>query len=165
MKRREVLGLVVLGPLQGQAAWRPQILSEEQNQTVDVLSELILPRTDTPGAHDAQVNRYIDLMLQEGLEPADRARFLEGLAWFEQHCRQEHGVSFTALDRTRQTAMLGTMSTAAADTPARRFFGQMKDLTLRGYYTSRQGLLEELEYKGNGAFTEYPGCTHPEHRK
>jgi len=165
MKRRQVLGLVVLSPLQAQAAWRPQAMNEHQNQTVDILSELILPRTETPGAHDAQVNRYIDRMLAEGMEQADRERFLEGLAWLDRHCRQELGSAFVNLDSARQMAVLGIMAASAADTRARRFFTQIKDLTLRGYYTSRPGLLGELEYKGNGAFAEYPGCTHPEHRR
>ena len=165
LRRREALGLVVLAPLQAQTTWKPEVLTPEQDQTVDVLSELIIPRTETPGAHDAQVNRYIDRMLKDGLTAPERAAFLNGLKWLDGHCRSLAGGPFVSLPPDRQTAILTAMSEAATTDPGRQFFGQMKDMTLRGYYSSKPGLMEELEYKGNGAFSEYPGCTHPEHQK
>jgi len=41
--------------------WKPLFLDAHQNETLIVLSDLILPATDTPGAKEALVNRYIDL--------------------------------------------------------------------------------------------------------
>ncbi len=41
----------------------------------------------------------------------------------------------------------------------------IKEITVRAYYTSRAGLVDALEYKGNAYLTEFPGCTHAEHRK
>ena len=38
-------------------------------------------------------------------------------------------------------------------------------MTVRAYYTSRVGLVESLQYQGIAYLTEYPACTHPEHRK
>src|SRR5437867_10734692 len=43
--------------------WKPAFLDEHQNQTLIVLSDLIIPETDTPGAKQALVNRFIDLLL------------------------------------------------------------------------------------------------------
>ncbi|MBI1788276.1 MAG: gluconate 2-dehydrogenase subunit 3 family protein [Acidobacteria bacterium] len=159
MRRREALGLVALPGLAA-PAWKPDVLSEPQNRTVETLAELILPRTDTPGARDAQVNRYIDRMLKEGLDSAGRQAFLEGLAALDEQCAKRFGHAFVELAESRQVALLEEMS--AARHP---FFQQMKNLTLRGYYTSREGLLQELQYQGNRAYENYPGCTHPEHLK
>ncbi len=43
-----------------------------------------------------------------------------------------------------------------------QFFALLKSLTADGYYTSSQGLRDELGYKGNSAMAEYPSCV-PEH--
>ena len=45
------------------AEWKPLFLDEHQNETLIVLSDLIIPATDTPGAKEALVNRYIDLVM------------------------------------------------------------------------------------------------------
>jgi hypothetical protein len=39
----------------------------------------------------------------------------------------------------------------------------MKELTIRWYYNSQPGLVQELGFKGNTYRSEFPGCTHPEH--
>ena len=45
------------------ANWKPVFLDEHQNETLIILSDLIIPATDTPGAKEALVNRYIDLVM------------------------------------------------------------------------------------------------------
>jgi len=164
MRRREVLTLVPLSSLAADN-WRPAVLSEHQNRTVDQLSERIIPRTETPGASDVKVNRYIDQMLKAGLEQKEREHFLSGLEWLDKYCRAQRVQPFADLDEAGQAAALTAMQNGEAGEEGVRFFRQMKDLTLRGYYTSREGLLQELEYRGNGVYTSYPGCTHPEHQK
>ncbi len=44
------------------------------------------------------------------------------------------------------------------DLPEVRFFHELKRLTARGYYTSKIGIHDELEYKGNRILQEYAGC-------
>jgi hypothetical protein len=43
-----------------------------------------------------------------------------------------------------------------------RFFKQLKRLTIDAYYTSKIGILEELEYKGNIVLEEFVGCKDPQ---
>jgi hypothetical protein len=38
-------------------------------------------------------------------------------------------------------------------------------MTVFAFYTSKAGLVDNLEYKGNAYLTDFPGCTHPEHRR
>lgn len=151
LQRREILTLIPVSSVTGQDAWKPEALTADQARLVDQLSEIILPRTDTPGASDAKVYRYIDKMLKDGMTEAERTEFLRGLEWF-------------AGGNSGFTAALTAMSKGERGAEGLRFFRRMKDLTLRGYYTSREGLLQELEYKGNGVYTAFPGCTHPEHK-
>ncbi len=96
MHRREVLRLLATGSLlqlapsnlfavlreahsliQSQAA--PRTLNAHQQVTVKAMAEMIIPRTDTPGASDVGAAEFIDLILTEWYDEAERARFLSGL--------------------------------------------------------------------------------------
>src|ERR1700730_2823473 len=43
--------------------WNPLFSDENQNETLIVRNDLMIPATDPPGAKEALVNRYIDLVL------------------------------------------------------------------------------------------------------
>jgi gluconate 2-dehydrogenase gamma chain len=114
---------------------------------VAILSDLIIPRTDTPGASDAGVPEFIDRRLTASADLAATLR--RGMATL--------GPDFTELPHDRQVAVL----TSITETP---FFRLAKDLTIDGYYSSRAGLVEELGWHGNTFLSEFKGCTHPEHQ-
>jgi hypothetical protein len=66
-------------------------------------------------------------------------------------------------DRSVSERGPGTAQASAAlalDDPAlpARFFRLMKRLTADGYYTSRIGLIDELQYSGNTAMLAFPSC-------
>ncbi|HBY60872.1 MAG TPA: hypothetical protein DEH78_13700, partial [Solibacterales bacterium] len=75
------------------APWKPQVFDAHQNETVVVLTELIIPATDTPGAKAALVNRYLDLLLADGPAP-QRESFLAGLAWLDGYALRQHAKPF-----------------------------------------------------------------------
>src|SRR5438128_1188598 len=52
--------------------WKASFLNEQQNETLIALSDVIIPATNTPGAKEALVNRYIDLLLS--VQPAEFQR-------------------------------------------------------------------------------------------
>ena len=43
-----------------------------------------------------------------------------------------------------------------------RFFHALKRATIDGYYTSRIGIHQDLQYQGNEAMRDFPGCQHTE---
>jgi len=153
---------------QSEANWKPLFFDEHQNETLIALSDLIIPATDTPGAKAAFVNRYIDLKYNE--ESAERqAEIIQALAWFDGRSLWVHGKAFIALTKEEQTAMLeplaGPNNSNPEDQPGVKFFAFIKELTIFGYYTSKIGLDEELQYQGDTYNTSFPGaCTHPEHQ-
>ena len=148
--------------------WTPNVLSPAQNETVIALSELIIPQTDTAGATKAGVNQFIDAVLAEA-EPADREKFLTGLAWLDARSQRDAGTPFVKSTPEQQTVLLTALSTnrapAAEDQPGTDFFTAIKSLTVTGYYTSEVGMKEEMGDDGNLFFLEFKGCTHPEHLK
>ncbi len=64
--------------------WKPAFLDQEQNETLIALSDVIIPATDTPGAKEALVNRYLDLVLagepDPGVEHFDRLKSMIAVA-------------------------------------------------------------------------------------
>jgi len=148
--------------------WKPLFFDPHQNETVIALTDLIIPETDTPGAKAALVNRTIDLFLND--EEVDTQRqFLEGLAWIDGRSLRQYGKPFVDLPREQQTALLESLANPEnrnpEDQPGVRFFEDIKDWTLFGYYTSEIGLEQELQYGGDAYHESFPGaCTHPEHQ-
>src|ERR1700739_127495 len=57
-----------------------KILSTHQEATVASMAELIIPRTDTPGAKDVRVDEFVDRIVSDWYSDEDRQRFLAGLA-------------------------------------------------------------------------------------
>ena len=103
-----------------EAQWQPMLFDEHQNETVVVLSELIIPATDTPGAKAAKVNEYIDLMLHD-VDPDRGHAFLKGLGWLDGHAIGLHGSPFVALEQAQQVEILESLD--GSDDPGAEAWG------------------------------------------
>jgi hypothetical protein len=82
------------------------ILDRDQQALTNTLVDLIIPETDTPGARAAGVPAFIDKMLADWMDDAERTRFLAGLADVDARARREHGARFVDLDPQQQVALL-----------------------------------------------------------
>jgi len=138
---------------------RPQFFTKPEFESLSTLVELILPRTDTPGAKDAGVPWYLDIIVNADSEL--RTTFRQGLEWLETRSRQEFGSSFTGSTQDQQVKLLESTLPANADGHA--FFDTVKAMTLVGYYSSEIGLREELHYIGDEYLPEFKGCPHGGH--
>ena len=134
------------------AVYRPKFFNAEEFETMAVLVDLIIPRTDTPGARDANAHRMIDSTVR----PAQQAVWREGLKWIA-------GQRFTRLPQEQQIAILQKASTEK-DTAGGRFFRLLKGATIDAYYSTREGLVQELGWNFNTFLPEFKGCTHSEHQ-
>ena len=74
--------------------WTPAFLDDAQSRLVSTLSEMIVPRTDTPGALDAGVPQFIDQILAECLSDSQRQLFIDGLDNLNAISNQAHGEEF-----------------------------------------------------------------------
>jgi gluconate 2-dehydrogenase gamma chain len=180
MDRREALkrtamlmgGMVsapaIMGVLKGCTAkpgidFKPEFLTEDQASIVSQVSDIIIPRTDTPGAKDAGVPSFIDQILKEVYADEDRKRFTDGLAAFNEQARTEFGEAFADLEEADQTAFVKKLHDEAVKAektitpaPPRPFVLTMKELTMLGFFTSEPGATQILQYVAvPGA---YKGC-------
>src|SRR4051794_14024225 len=146
--------------------WTPKVFNPTQNELVIVLSELIIPQTDTPGAKAAKVNEYIDTVLADA-KTEDRDKFLQGLAWIDTSSEDRFHQRFVNAQPVQQIELLTSLSTAAApsptDEPGVEFFQAIKGMTITGFYTSEAGLLQDIGDDGQVFFTEFKGCEHKDH--
>lgn len=95
-------------------AWKPALFDSHQIDTIATLADLIIPRTDTPGARDVKVHEYIDLIIKDGpVEP--RRKFLEGLGWIDGYAMRLHQKPFIRCSPAEQNAMLSSLSTYKPD--------------------------------------------------
>jgi hypothetical protein len=138
------------------------VLNAHQNATVSTLCELIIPQTTTAGAKAARVNEFIDTYLTS-LSPSQRLEFLEGLQWIDQRSQALFQKPFVRATPQQQEELLTRLSVphSLEDPAGRKFFEEIKSLTVFGYYTSKVGIEEELKFDG---WVDYKGCTHPEHQ-
>jgi hypothetical protein len=170
MERRVILKLVAAGFLapaaEGQDSYRPLFFTPEDMETLDRLTEILIPADDhSPGASAARVNRFLDVVVSEGPE-AGRSIWREGLDLVDAEAQRLFQRAFRACELAHQEQVVATMARNELNpsTDLERFFRTVKRMTIDGYYTSKIGIHQELEYQGNTALAAFEGCTHPEHQ-
>ena len=178
MNRREAFRLMTAGALmpavspgllamlrqaQPGAGYTLRTLSPSQNELVVAMTDLIIPATTTPGAKDARVNEFMDVILTDWAIPEERESFLKGLNAVDPQCETLFGKKFLQASAAQQTAMLRVLDDSVdwhrelmphhGSVPAKdretqlkgEFFRVFKTMTVHGYYTSEIGFSKELQ--------------------
>jgi hypothetical protein len=149
------------GPaLQVPAPSQPTFFQPAEFHIMEILTERIIPRSDTPGAKDAGVALLIDkaIVADPSLMPSYRA----GIADLNALASDSYGKDFASLAEEQQIALLLPLS-LETDSSLGKFFSQVKDMTVDAYYKTEAGLKTELGWHGNTYLASFPGCDHPEH--
>jgi len=170
---------VVAAPAPGEAplTWTPKALSASQARVLDVVAELIVPATDTPGAREAGVPQFVDRAVADFCTPADAQAIRSGLDRIDADARAAHGAAFTAIGPAQQTALLarydaekaappapvgrgdtetGLSNRTPGPPPSPPFFRLLRDLVTVGYFTSEVGATKALRYDPIPG--DYKGC-------
>jgi hypothetical protein len=102
------------------------------------------------------------------VEPeAIQKRFREGLAWMEDRCRAETKKGLAEASADQLIALLTPLSDTNATVPSElktgaSFFTELKTRTIFGFYTSREGFVEDLGRPEHIGMEKWIGCPHPE---
>ncbi len=173
MERREALqrvvalmGGTVLAPslLSASSMWStddfPQdigFFTKSEKKLVAELAETIIPKTSTPGAKEAGVAAYIEIMLKDCTSPQNQVAFREGLKNVSDNCTTKYGTGYHKLSTAQKNEMMTSLEKSAKDNELsnktnnvkgapRQFFRMLKDLTISGYFTSEKGATQALAY-------------------
>ncbi len=115
-----------------------------ERQQVAILAEAIIPKTDTPGAIDAGVPGWIEVIIQDCYEPGDQVFLKQGLAKLMMACAKETGSGLGDLPAEKQVAFLNGYNAKGGEGKA--FLQQFKELTKFCYVNSEVGATQAFNY-------------------
>ena len=188
MQRRDVLRLLATGTAlqltpakwmllareaRALAATResPRTLDAHQGATVKALADMLIPRTDTPGASDLGVSEFIDVVLTEWYEADERTHFLDGLTAIDSRTITLFRKDFIDCSPDQKRELLIQLgaemqqdapshrrqrSVAGPAPPKKNFYADFRRLALTAYYSSEEGASKELHYEIIPE--QYQGC-------
>jgi Gluconate 2-dehydrogenase subunit 3 len=154
---------------------------------LDEVGETILPATATPGAKATQIGEFMKVIVTDCYDEKDQEIFNEGIGLLQDACKKEKGKSFMDCSPQERTGFLikldkeakeyqdkktafdenedikkkeqmgsGTPEYVKQTMPA-HYFTMMKQLTMWGYFTSKEGVTKALHYLPVPG--KYIGCT------
>jgi hypothetical protein len=128
---------------------KPQFFNPTQYSLVGAVSDIVIPRTDTPGAVDAGVPLFIDQLFKAVYNSADQTRYLAAMAAFD----KAGGKPFMQLDDAHRKTLVARLHTEALaaprgsnPAPAADFVLMSKKLTMLGFFLSQPGCTQVLQY-------------------
>lgn len=138
--------------------WAPVFFNEEQAMGISELAETILPKTETPGAKEMMVDRFLDVFVKKQFTKEAQDKFLSGLNSFMSEFEKKYNKTFTDADQDARTAYLMDLEKESVGfrptvwgmpVGAERditFYRQAKSMILWGYFSSEKIGEEELNY-------------------
>lgn len=135
--------------------WQPSFLSVEQGKVLQTVADILIPRTDTPGALDAGVPEYVDMMLKDTMAEEEQQQVLAGFKGFLEQCKAAMGKAFSDCSAEEQLSFLQKLEKEAMDSKEPALITGMKDMIYRGFFTSEEGQ-ELLGFEPVPG--DYPGC-------
>ena len=128
---------------------KPQFFQPAQYTLIGTVADIVIPRTDTPGATDAGVPLFIDQMFTAVYSKADQTRYLTAMAAFD----KAGGKPFMQLDDAQRKALVTKLHKEALavpkggkPAPAADFVLMSKKLTMLGFFLSQPGCTQVLQY-------------------
>ncbi|MCJ8321428.1 MAG: gluconate 2-dehydrogenase subunit 3 family protein [Colwellia sp.] len=124
-------------------------LNKSQFEIIEVIVDIIIPDTDTPGANKAGVPIFIDHMLANFMPQSEQQAFISDLKLLDKDAK-----GFGRLSPQHQYQYIETLDN---NRHQNSFYRKLKELTVLGYYTSEIGASEELKYNPvPGPYREIP---------
>jgi hypothetical protein len=142
--------------------YQPKFFGAEDFAALQAFTEILIPTDDTPGAREAHCAHYIDFVLQAATDvmPDLQRAWRDALSALRE-------TGFHAADAPGRAALVEAMSRPERDRtathPAYGAYRLIKQQNTFAFYTSRAGMIETLDYRGNSFNASFPACTHPEH--
>jgi len=131
-------------------------ISSDQEKVIAEIAEVFIPKTDTPGAKDIGLEKFIISFMKDCCDPGTQYNFIQGLNAFKEKAKTNFKNEFWNLsaqdkdkmvrdEETFSFTLLSTIKLKVIKSPA-SFFQLMKKLSVLGYCTSQEGATEALSY-------------------
>ncbi|MRI00058.1 gluconate 2-dehydrogenase subunit 3 family protein [Kriegella sp. EG-1] len=87
-------------------SWKPLFFTDIEAQTIATLVDMILPKTDTPGALEMKVDIFIDTVVAKGYDENGQQDMRKNIAKFNEDCEVNYGAIFTELNEADRIKVL-----------------------------------------------------------
>jgi hypothetical protein len=143
--------------------YKPRFFDADDFAALESFTEILIPTDETPGAKEAHCAHYIDFVLGSADDvPSMQQTWREAMATLRK-------IGFHAADEQGRQTFVEQMSLPERDNsthhPAYQVYRLIKRQNTFAFYTSRTGLIDNLDYRGDSYNAVFPACTHPEHRE
>jgi hypothetical protein len=128
---------------------RQNIFNAEDSALITEIADVIIPDTSTPGAKQAGVGEFIQLIVNECYTPEDQAAFKAGLAETDRQSIGLYQKKFLESDKKQREDILRRIEARALADKSKKgfsFWFAIKELSVTGYFTSEIGAKQALEY-------------------
>lgn len=125
--------------------------NEHELSTIATLCDIILPSNDKYGsATDAGVHDFIEFIVKDMTHHQTPIR--GGLMWLDSFSNKLYNKEFVKCSKDEQLHICDQIAFPKRTAPelkqGEKFFTRMRNLTMIGYFTSKEGI-DDLGYKGN----------------
>ena len=121
-----------------EANGRPAFLSPQQSETLVAIAESIVP-----GSTQAQVSRFIDLLLTVD-KPENQRKFVESLTAIDAQAQKRYEKSFPALDDKEKEDLLTDASSRPKNAETSETAAENKESELYGHFENLKGWISVL---------------------
>lgn len=130
--------------------WQPLFLNEEEAKTISKIVDMILPRTDTPGALDVKADMFIDKVIAKTYDEKAQQDIRSEIAAFNAECKKNFGDSFINLNEADSSKVLqaaesssgkfnrGVWGTTVGEQEPVGFYRALKAMAVWAYFTSEE---------------------------
>ena len=129
MERRELLKMVALatggvviggefflaGCKSKDAEEQERLFQDDDIAFLDEVAETIIPKTTTAGAKEAEVGKFMTVMVNDCYEEADQKIFHEGMKKLDEACNKMHGHSFMKAEPAHRKELLTSLDKEAKE--------------------------------------------------
>ncbi|GAB3113943.1 lactose 3-dehydrogenase subunit gamma LacC [Pseudomaricurvus hydrocarbonicus] len=126
------------------------VFTSDQAELIQVLAELIIPTTATPGAIGAGVPEFIGRLVATTFNDVHQQTFLDGLTAMNQATLKKFKTNLVAADDRQRSHIMDWLEDStfaqSSESPEFQAYKELKELTVFGYYTSEIGATQELQY-------------------
>jgi len=131
------------------------LLSVDQSNVLSAVAETIIPKTDTPGAGELGVGKFVQKMVTDCYDKKAQTNLAKGVDSIEAQSMKSFGKSYADATKEQKVQLLQEME-KNGDADQKAFFGMVKNLTIQGYMNSEYVMTNLTHYEMIPA--RYHGC-------
>ncbi len=124
-------------------------ITGDEEELIGDIAEVLIPRTDTPGARETRAHIFTLVMVDDCLSKPDQEKYLKGMRAFPDEVVKITARPFQGSPATEQlqilTAFEGKLESAGEET--RMFYETTRNYIIQGYTSSQYFLTEVKPYQ------------------